>query len=683
MVNFGAGTSWIKLVDDINSTNKNEIFNTIDNCDLYITQKFPMPTNKNEVAPYNNKIEELLNDIKENVLKGNSKVITNETQFNNFKIKVNFWCENLFREVPDNGTIVIQNTLSKHEWEMVKLLNKTGINILVISDNIKELDTTDIENVDKIITGTSEHIEYIKETQIKPINNKVYKTIEEIEKALYETKEQLRLIVSGITNYRDTCNFYGKIYKETLNNIDYILANNGFSKPTYEQTSVIPRLKIDKHDYILTTILAFVKIKNTKLSNSIKESIQQEFNKAENKELKGEILYNKLVYTVCVINTLFSTKTPKYIVYYGKVSNNDKIVLGVLSRLEAISILVLCSDKTKVGSIGEMQLLELENSSELFDMPIVDTRDNASTLAAQAEHRANTSLFNGDTLGMYKPGQFRTCNTINFSTTYDEIKLWWNKEMYLRPNFKSHGDCATIPTIFKVIKGVNDKNYLEEIQQYACGKTILCLDASDIDALCSTNNRVHILRATDINGTKFEDQKPFYENNKLNKVRIKNDINYTYSFLDMNKQDLILDKIEDILNHKYIEKTVFNNNQVYIDTILNLLLNLDKKVLQYIQWFEFYTYNPNLVLMLNTEKALTKEQFILLLFLKLVGFDILIFVPTCYSSIERFVGPEFIYDTHKIGEANYNVIVNEMYVTPNIQINDKPKKQGFFSKLFS
>ena len=79
---------------------------------------------------------------------------------------------------------------------------------------------------------------------------------------------------------------------------------------------------------------------------------------------------------------------------------------------------------------------------------------------------------------------------------------------------------------------------------------------------------------------------------------------------------------------------------------------------------------------------------ILLALLQNLGFDILIFVPTSYSSIEDYIGNKFIYDTNIIGEANYDINIDRLHVTSNIEINEtntneQSKKQGFFSKIFN
>ena len=706
----------ILVIDDINSTNKEEVFSIIDKCDLYIDSKFSIPTSNKEIIGKRSKVistmNQLFTELNNAINNKKSKLFTTDTQLRNFKVKLLYWCANDFSSViekldkQEDVTIVINHELSKHEGIFIRVLADCGATVLLIS---KDFDNETINNnigvystevkseVQTINFGTNEKIAYTRDkmntTQITcTANENLYKydSLDSVEQSLYDDKKIVKVIVSGMNNYIDTCNFYAKLNKNCMNNPKWLLANNGFPKPTYEQTSTIPRLANTKHDYITHTVLQFLKLGDTDTNTKVAEIIKDIFNHGENKELSGQILYNKLVYTVCSINTIYSTGKPDCIVFYGAANKNDTLILEVLARIDDISVVVVCSDKSKVLNINGLSLLDLDISNELFPIPFVDKRDGAATMAAQAERRVQQTLFSGDTLGMYKPGQFRTCTTINFSTTYDEIKLWWNKELYLRPGFEARGNLAVIPTIFRVIKGcIGDSNtYLSEIQKYCCGKTLLCKYKSELDMLYEEGLHCNIHRGTDINGTRFEDQKPFFENGKLNKERIKSGRNYSYNFLDINKQDVILDKIEDILVNDKINKKLFRTEQEFIDTVLNIGLNLHMSILQNIQWFEFYTYNPNLVLILKDQNMPDVNNMILLALLQNLGFDILIFVPTSYLSIEGLVGPKFVYDTNIVGEANYEVDGFRLHVTNNIEIPEvstdgQSKKQGFFSKLFN
>ena len=43
------------------------------------------------------------------------------------------------------------------------------------------------------------------------------------------------------------------------------------------------------------------------------------------------------------------------------------------------------------------------------------------------------------------------------------------------------------------------------------------------------------------------------------------------------------------------------------------------------------------------------------MFMHLIGFDILIFVPTCFRSVDGLVTNKFQYEIHNIGYASYDI----------------------------
>jgi len=90
----------ITIISDINSANRDEIFNIFSNSILYIDKKFNMPTNNNDIISGRSntisKVNNKLTTINNEVLNHKSQLFTSESQFRNFKIKILFWCYNQF-----------------------------------------------------------------------------------------------------------------------------------------------------------------------------------------------------------------------------------------------------------------------------------------------------------------------------------------------------------------------------------------------------------------------------------------------------------------------------------------------------------------------------------------------------------------------------------------------------------
>lgn len=682
---------------NINGNSIDEIRNIVNNCSLYITERFEIPNTKNIIVTDRSNVKQ---EFDKHMFKFRA-ILGNETQFNNFQLKANHWYTVLFSDIIEKLkkneneilTVVVNNVnISKHELYMLDILYNLGVNVLYICNNIDKLKSfgfkPDYMKIHNSLGIELNDLHKVEKCGLCKFNGlESFEKIEELENEIYNSENKIRAIIKGYGNYLDICNFYGRLYLECKSNSRFKLIEETFEKPNASTVAVMNNITIRDNVHTITTMLKYLTVCNTELHDRLKDAITIRFNDSDLKNEQTTIVKNKLITVVCTLNNLFKDKELDYIVFYGNPSSNNRLILDILARVAHLGVLVVTPDKEMKFISNMYDTYELENSMEVFKMPIIDKRQGASTLAATAEIRANRTLFNGDTLGMYKPGTFTTCDTINFNTTYDEIKLWWNKEVYLRPGFEAMGSKANIPVMFKVIRGINksENEFKQDIGNLCCGKTILCKGANDVNRLFTRDGiRHNILHNTDVNGTKFSDQLPFFEKNKLRVDRITSCKNYGYAHLDINRQNMIFSKIEEILNSEYLIYRC--NKESYIDKILNTLLNLSSEILRNIQWFEYYTYNPNVIVILKDEETLNLEQLTTLIFLRLVGFDILIYVPTCYNSIEHIVGNGWMYDSHTIGEAIYNFCFDDIVVDNQIIRNenlDNSKKKGFFSKLFS
>ena len=729
MINTGNGqaevnSKGITVIDDVNSSNIASITNIVCNCDKYVDYKLPMPTSNNteffDEFDAAVKIKKVFENLESDVQKGNTRLFGSITQVNNFKAKVVNWCttdfRNVLKDINSKKIEIVFNmkALSKAEILFIDILSNLGVGVLIICKDLqsigslKEIIKTNIEFKEY---GTNENLsvedavrshvksssgQYISiednKSVISKIENKIG-SLDEIERSIYENSETIKVIVAGSGSYIDTCNFYAKMYNKSMSDSKYKLYISSIDNPTYDETSKCPRLRISKIDYILSTMEMFIRIGDSGRFEEAKIALSEEFRQPQYSKLALDILVNKIFYTILKLNIIFKNEDMKYILFYGNVVSNDKLVFDVLSRMPSVSYVIATSDKSKQIGLSNTDVLELENSIEFFPIPTVDTRTNATTMAAKAEQRVSTELFSGDTLGMYKNGQFRKCATKRFVTTYDEIKLWWDNEEYLRPEFEVNGDIATIPVMFNIIKGVypSQSEWFYFIVYLACGRTKLFSNISGLSGLtrfssCYQSQGVRfdgpVIRGYIDTNCLYTDRKPVFDGVKLNREKIRNSVNYKYSYLSLNKQDMIFDKNEEIINNQYIKNINCNRNELN-DLILNILLNLDKEILQDIQWFEFFTRSPKIILHLS-DRSMPPEvgDAILLVFLSLIGFDILVFVPTCYQTIERFINSNFYINTMIIGEAVFGTSTDNVVVKESREDVKTPKKNGFFHKLF-
>ena len=145
----------------------------------------------------------------------------------------------------------------------------------------------------------------------------------------------------------------------------------------------------------------------------------------------------------------------------------------------------------------------------------------------------------------------------------------------------------------------------------------------------------------------------FLKNGKAQKAKIKAHKAYRYSFLREEIQDYILDKLQLLLDQRIIKGTYENGTEY---TIVSAVLNLKQEIIRLLQNFDFTKKNPKLIYIHTSEAAPSLEDAVMAAFLNLAGFDVLVFTPTGYQSIENFYTREIL-EEHQIGEYMYDLSV--------------------------
>ena len=108
-------------------------------------------------------------------------------------------------------------------------------------------------------------------------------------------------------------------------------------------------------------------------------------------------------------------------------------------------------------------------------------------------------------------------------------------------------------------------------------------------------------------------------------------------------------------------------------------LNLDRRVLQLLQKYDYTKDIPKFVVVDAIEEPFSKLECTQLLLFSYLGFDVLILSPSGYRDIEAYVSDD-AFETHTMNQFPYNVSV------PRFKIPTQPraKKQnnGLFKNLF-
>lgn len=433
-----------------------------------------------------------------------------------------------------------------------------------------------------------------------------------------------------------------------------VIVNGEIPKPANDEISQVKRANYANSDQLIMGLTENIKFAaDAELQRILRKAFVDIM--LEAREEIGENvnrLMNKAVYLLCWLKRyesgLFSNRKKAEISCYismgGCRNDNEAMFLKFLARTPT-DVLILCPNLNYKCCLKDRLLYEINypQSVALDVFPENNSQAQIATAAYHAERELDTLMYQDS--GMYRNQQYSKINVINLQTIYEEIGILWNQELKYRPSFSTVDGVVNVPVIFAKISGVKDGMtipYWASIKQLLTDETLFVKGVPFIDSTAPNPMKAY---ATE-----------FYQNGRLLKNKIKNHSKYPYAILRDEIQELILDKLELMLEKRLI-KGIGENGTEY--TVIAQILNLPKEVVRMIQKFDFTKKNPKLVYLNTADKMISLEDSIAVVFLNLVGFDVVFFVPTGYRSVEKHFAGQAM-EEHQIGEYRYDLHVPDM-----------------------
>lgn len=683
--------NFYKEINLNNFMNKNEIYN---HC-----LKWLKTSNQNGLNLLSDSIYNMLQYLKQN---GVSEGILKNTY-----IKFMCWFRYNFIEVinylADNNLpkILYEGDITKYEVYVLKVLSYSGCDVLYLNfisdesylkyDNESKFSTpvygkikADLKNCFKDENIKKNNINYNSKTQLlnSNINIKV-ETNKWIKKNFLDSifdsnsqrgteKDKIYNIFIRYIGYDDKNLYLNRLYNLKLNlnksNKNYVIIDKKIQNPTIEEVYVVKSISVNntnKKSIISSLLCGIDFISNSSLKALLKNAFIEYMESLS--DTNSTMLYNRGVHMLCWIKRYYplfqnyNFELQPIFIYYGVCSAIEAEFLCLLS-FAGFDIIYISSDveTDKIFSglnISKNSKLEvLEFSMEIIPYPQKEIKIKKPTTAYNAERELDSILYNGT--GLFRNKQFKLSEAVTLKTTYEEIKILWKEPAKYRPSFESDDNKVIVPNLFVKISGVKDGNlekYFDSIAEMITDKTFII-------------NQTPYVKENKSNINIYN--KNFIENKNINVNEIKKSKLYKYGYLNDRTQDLIFNKIQDLINLNLLKCDDMNLDYI----IVNTLLNIDKIILQLIQNFDFTQQIPKLLLIDSGEEMFSINDCIIFLFLNLIGFDIALFTPTGYKDIETYID-ENIFELHEIGEYMYNVIIPNLFMR-------KEKSNTFINKLF-
>lgn len=467
-----------------------------------------------------------------------------------------------------------------------------------------------------------------------------------------------------INGVKDKLTYESELYQlyQTLISAkrNVVVVNDQIPRVTPDEVAQIKRSNYTRQDHMIRDLSGNIRFcMDVELQRWIKKvfvDVLLEVSKVSDCTLNK--LTNQAVYILCWLKRyqlqLFKNwKMPEVscFIHMGTCKNDYEVIfLKFLSKLP-VDVVVLCPNLNEKCLLSDRNLYEVNHSESLTlsEFPSQNTQVRIGTAAFHAERELDTLMYQDS--GMYRNQQYSRANTICLQTMYEEIRILWNQELKYRPNFSVIDGIVTIPVIFSKVCGVKDgliQNYWNSVRELITEDTLLI-------------NKIPFINSMDVNPVKSLATE-CYKNGRIQKEKLKQHPKFSYGYLREDAQDMILEKLQKLIDQRIIKGT-FENGTEY--TILSTILNLPKEILRMIQKFDFTKKNPKIIYISTTEKTISLEDSIVIAFLNLMGFDILFFVPTGYQTVENYFN-SIIMEEHQIGEYQYELMVPNLDGAPLI-----------------
>ncbi len=338
-------------------------------------------------------------------------------------------------------------------------------------------------------------------------------------------------------------------------------------------------------------------------------------------------------------------------IYFGVCKNSaESLMLKFFSKLP-VDVVIINPRKNQDQKclLEDERLLDLclESSLDLSEFPTEITSVNIGTVGFYAEKELEEVLYKET--GLYKDLQYEKANSVMLKTMYEEIFIYWNVEIKMRTGFEVINNEVLMPTFFAKISGVRNENvaeYYKEINSLLDKDTILI---SEPWFYQKSKERFDTTYA--------------FRNNEFKKQNVLRNKDYKYGIFRETTQEHILDKLEFMLNNRYIQGTYATGVE---HDVVRVVMNLHERFTSLIHDMDFTKKNPKVVLINNTETEYRLEEIITLVFLHLIGVDIVVFVPTGYRIMEKYIKPGLFVE-HNIGKFMYDVNLPSKFKDKNIE----------------
>lgn len=619
----------------------------------------------------------------------------------NFTAKMILWLRNYFRNNKITYNVIYAGKIKKQGVYFLILLHLCGYNVVyfTLENDDEFLRIKDIDNYSKLIKGDK----YLNEED-KKINELIQDEVNRVistqsisnnaDDSSIEKKRKLNLERKSKTTYAAVAADNLSMFIDKVNNEKLEYLYNGFigcdcSEENYKNVLCELKKTLNKHYKMIevsSTILPLsneeIKSVNDKALDSNKKldsyiSLFREYfnderpfkfiielfsQKNTSKSIVENFSLKLLIWSIRIRDFILSDEK-KVLLYFGNIKSHEIYFIKMLKELE-INIVYICPTKEFNNEIIENAQLNTHIGNQFYNINEYPKKsvNEVQTTAYRAEQQVDNILYNDET-GMYRPYQLNSkeVNSVILRTTLEEAFILWGEEAKFRSGFINESNHVENPVLFFKIDGI-----YKDIDDYY-----------NLFVKLKNNSNTEVIYGTDIYENKYNNQ-DYYGANYLFDLsgniiinKLKESKYYKYQYIDKNVQNNIIVNIEELIKGNYL---LFKNDKDFKIRVLLTILNLDEKFVRMLQGYDIGGEVPKIVLYNNSKDQYSKEDSIIIMFMILMGIDIVLLNPAGYLNIENMIDEKII-PKFKLERIEYNLEIPD-------KIKNKKEKKSFLKRIF-
>lgn len=370
---------------------------------------------------------------------------------------------------------------------------------------------------------------------------------------------------------------------------------------------------------------------------------------------------------ICPISQHFLKDYSPKCFYYGNISRHEAYFLIMLHFMGFDVVYMNPSGDCCWADVEKNGISEAVHGKKTMQpVPLQELISGAlgiteESITLQLQREMDDTLFHGS--GCYRAWQFRDGNTkpLFIRSTIIDLANNYAEPAKIRSGFKVDGKMVTVPNFFFQIDGIyND---------FAEYKKLVTDCISTPNTYVITDRCEHLVTKEVEDRIKLKLSFCRKENGDFDIEELKKFPIYTWDKYRDSLEDFMLSKINDVLKSRRFKKKPDGKEQM--DFVCDILM-INEDILKMADSFDYSDKVPKIVVFLDNEDSVNDRMLYLLGYIVELGFDVVIFSPSGFASIDSVFHPDY-FNNERLETMSYDCTLEKV---------KKWKPAGFFKKLF-